>query len=380
LTAREHQPTLRLPEHRLGLGVGQQSDPTNKHHLDTASDGSEIIRSAKFGEATSWWPRIVAPLLIVAALGLPINDLPRYIILLIATVIACTGRVTCEARSWLVACLVVAAAVGGRTLFPAPLIEEGHNIFIVDGGGGALERGLPPEVFRIMSAEFDEVYPPGQRCRREQGGCWRAHGFPDRTYALSADGLWDRPSYSRRVAGINFNDPSQLRFGFPNELRYDWNTLESDIWRLQRNRAFWMGWHRWNLQMPWFVMYELPKEFAGGTLCWRGSVIWEKSDGRFNLIRHAGFECQAVTQDDIGKRIFGLAIRPGSLAMTLHAPFWTALWQIAIFAAALIAAVVVVILLVRWDRRAISADHAFADCNRHRRRQPYWRFSAARRR
>ena len=46
-------------------------------------------------------------------------------------------------------------------------------------------------------------------------GCWRAQGFPDRAYAFSADGIYDRPAFSRRVTDIDFADadvaPARLR-------------------------------------------------------------------------------------------------------------------------------------------------------------------------
>ena len=130
-----------------------------------------------------------------------------------------------------------------------------------------------------MLAEFDARYPPAQRCDPAADGCWRGQGFPDRAFAFSADGIFDQPAFSRRVSGIDFADPVWLRLGFINEHRYNWNSLVSDVRRASRDRHALALLHHWRLEMPWFVMYRFPAEFAGSALCWRGEVLWEGADG-----------------------------------------------------------------------------------------------------
>ena len=119
----------------------------------------------------------------------------------------------------------------GQVFLAAPRIEEGHNVFLVDGPGGALEQTLPGEVFRFMQAAFDAQYPPERRCGRETPGCWRGQGLPDRPFAFSADGIYDQARYSRRVTGIDFADPTWARLGFINDARYNWYGA-SDVSRL----------------------------------------------------------------------------------------------------------------------------------------------------
>ena len=85
---------------------------------------------------------------------------------------------------------------------------------------GALARcsaELPADAFRVMAAEFDTRYPLERRCDPRASGCWRSGGFPDHAYAFSADAIYDRASYSRRVTDIDFADPVWLRLGFVNE-------------------------------------------------------------------------------------------------------------------------------------------------------------------
>jgi hypothetical protein len=269
------------------------------------------------------WLKLAALILVVAALGLPVNDLFRYALLVIATVLVVAGMVAARLAPWLAAIVAVALCVLAQILFAAPRIEEGHNVFLVDdagGGGGALAAGLPRAAFQLMATEFNTIYPPARRCARDQVGCWRGQTFPDRAFAFSADGIFDHAAYSRRVTGIDFSDPVHLRLGFINELGYNWNSRASDVVRARRDRSSLAFLHQWTLAMPWFVLYRFPADFVGSGLCWRGEVLWERADGTFDTIAHADMQCRALTADDIGRDIFGVAIAH-ELAMRL-VPTW----------------------------------------------------------
>ena len=291
------------------------------------------------------WLKLAALLLVVAALGLPINDLFRYALLVVATVLIVVGGVTVRRKPWLGAAAAVALCVLGQFWLAAPRIEEGHNVFIVDGPGGALEAGLPSQAFRLMAAEFDAKYPPERRCDPRADGCWRGQGFPDRPFAFSADGIYQQPAYSRRVSGIDFSDPVWLRLGFINELRYNWNSTVSDLDRASRDRRTFALLHRWRLEMPWFVMYRFPADFVGSELCWRGEVLWEGMAEHFEPISHASMQCRTLAPDDVGRRIFGVAIKQ-DLAMRLRPGVKIRLHQLVEPALALIGSAAVVALLV----------------------------------
>ncbi len=291
--------------------------------------------------------KLATLVLVVVALGLPVNDLVRYGLLVIATVLIVVGTVSVRPRRWLAALAAVAICVLGQILVAPPRIEEGHNVFLVDRAGGALETGLPRDAFRLMAAEFDARYPPERRCDPAKFGCWRGQGFPDQAFAFSADGSYQRPAYSRRVTGIDFDDPVWLRLGFINDLRYNWNGQNSDVDRASRDRRFWAFVHRWRLEMPWFVMYRFPAEFAGSALCWRGEVLWEGAGEQFETIPHATMQCRTLTSDDIGRRIFGVAIKQEPpLAMRLRPSAQIKLRQLAAPALAAIGAAAVLGLLV----------------------------------
>ena len=305
------------------------------------------------------WLKFAALVLVIAALGLPINDLLRYALLVIAAVVVVAGVVTVRLAPWLGALAAVALCVLGQIWLAAPRIEEGHNVFIVDGAGGALEAGLPRDVFRIMAAEFDARYPPSRRCDPAKEGCWRGQSFPDRVYAFSADGILDRAAFSRRVRDIDFADPVWLGLGFINEWGYNWNSEVSDLERASRDRRSLALGQRWKLAMPWFVMYRFPADFVGSALCWQGEVLWEGAGERFAPITHATMQCRTLTPDDIGRRIFGVAIKQAPpLAMRLEASAAIRLRQLAEPALAVLAAAAVLALLVRLRPRRLLLPFA----------------------
>jgi hypothetical protein len=303
------------------------------------------------------WLKLAALVLVVAALGLPVNDLFRYALLVVATVAVVAGTVAARPAPWLGAIAVVALCALGQILFPAPRIEEGHNVFLIDRAGGALEAGLPRDAFRSMAAEFDAKYPPARRCAATQDGCWRGQGFPPRTFAFSADGILDHPAYSRRVTGIDFSDPVRLRLGFINELAYNWNSDVSDVKRAQRDRRSLAFLRQWTLTMPWFVMYRFPADFAGSALCWRGEVLWEGAEEMFPPVTHTDMQCRTLTSDDVGRSIFGVAIAH-ELAMQLIPTWLVRLRQLLEPGLALIASAAALALLVRVRVRRLVLPFA----------------------
>ena len=89
-----------------------------------------------------------------------------------------------------------------------------------------------------------------------------------------------------------------------------------------------MGLYRWHLAMPWFESYPLAGSVRqAGELCWRGDVMWESADGQLAALPADG--CRAIETSDAGRRIFGISIKPGTLAMQLTAPLPVRLWQYA---------------------------------------------------
>jgi hypothetical protein len=293
------------------------------------------------------WARLAVLLLVVVALGLPINTLFAYALLLVATVLIFSGEVILRGRNWLAAAAAIAfAAVLPLALAPAPIVQ-GLNVFLPGKPGNVFERGLPAEVHRFMTSEFDALYPPALRCAPTTVGCWIADGLPDRLYAFSADAVFQHPAASRNVYTVDFSDPVWLRLGFVNDKRYNWYTDAPDVHRADRNKPFWAGLNRWRVTMPWFVMLQFPAGYVGAQLCWRGTVLWPDADGHTQPIRHAATACRTIGAADVGRQIFGVAIRPASLAMKLQAPVSVQARLTAMAGVTLLAVIAALMLLVR---------------------------------
>jgi hypothetical protein len=267
--------------------------------------------------------KITVLALVAAAIGLPINDMTDYAILLAAGVIVLVGTVAPRPSRWLAAVALAIAVAAGHILLPAPRIEEGHNVFL-PGPDAARGSGLPRAVFDYVDRQFAEQYPPQKRCDDPSRGCWRTdRSAAQDGFGFSTDGIFDPGAYSRRVTGIDFSDPVHARLGIVNEKVYNWSPNASDIERFTRDKRSFKLLDRFHLTFPLYIMYRFPAAFVGSTLCWRGDVLWEGADERFEPLSHADMACRTIAPTDIGRRIFAVAIKlDRPLAMTLT-PNWS---------------------------------------------------------
>jgi hypothetical protein len=267
--------------------------------------------------------RIAVLALVVAAIGLPVNDLIDYAILIAAAVAVCVGGVKSLPSRWIAAVALAIAVAAGHILLPAPRIEEGHNVFL-PGPDAARTSGLPRAVFDFLDRQFAEQYPPEKRCDDQSRGCWRtARSEAQDGFGFSSDGIFDRGPWSRRVTGIGFSDPVHARLGIVNEKIYNWSPNASDIERFTRDKRSLALLDRYHLTFPLYIMYRFPAAFVGSTLCWRGDVLWETDGERFEPLPHADMACRPIAAADAGRRIVGVAIKlDHPLAMTLE-PDWT---------------------------------------------------------
>jgi hypothetical protein len=298
--------------------------------------------------------KLVLLALMIAAIGLPINDLFTYSLLVIAVIVLAVARVTAQRRSWAIAVVLVAAALAGKLAVDVPRIEEGHNVFLPGGANNALIEGLPANVYRAMATEFDRAYPTASRCDAKTIGCWQASERPKRVYAFSFDGIYDRPAYSRRVTRLDFSDAEWQRLGFVNDVAYNWYSETSDVKRGQRRRGVQAAFHPWHITMPHFVMFSFPAAFVGSQLCWQGIVLWEGTDGDFAALPQTEFACRTLAPADVAKRIFGVAIAPDApLAMTLRPTSAVQLLQLYRSALALLVVIALFFLLLRWNPRRL---------------------------
>ena len=260
--------------------------------------------------------RLAVLALILLVLGVPITDFWRFLLLTVAVMAICFGQVRVQPLRWLIAMAIALTVVSVDWLLPGPRIEEGHNVYIPVGAGLEIfERGLPPDAQRAMLAVFNRAYLEGNTPSPGSPDWWqhpkfkKPGVFTKQTFAPSADGLWQTPKYSRIVDAIKFRSQNQARidtinlkiFNFYDRSRRKKKKVSPGFNNSARiDRA----------AMPFFVMFEINPSLVGGKVCWRGDVLWEKQPGQFAQQHKVDRACQEIAADDLGKRIFYLAIAP----------------------------------------------------------------------
>ncbi len=177
-------------------------------------------------------PRLALLTLIVLILGVPINDFWRFLLLTMAVMAVCFGRVRLQPLRWLVALAIALIVVAVNWLLPGPRIEEGHNVYIPVGASlGVFERELPPGAQRAMLEIFDQAYLkegaqlPGSPDWWSDPRFQRPGLFAEQAFAPSADALWQRPKYSRTVDAIAFRSQNQAQLNVINRKRFNFHPI-----------------------------------------------------------------------------------------------------------------------------------------------------------
>jgi len=293
-------------------------------------------------------------LLAGAVVGLPVNDLFKYGLLFAIVVTAFAGSVSSQGKRWIGAVVLTIVVIAGHRFFPAPRIDEGFNAFVPPSAANT-PTGLPDDVLRGLTAQFNKQYPPAQRCADPGRGCWR----PDRAdamngYSFSADGIFDKGEFSRRVTGIRFSDPVWLRAGTVNELLYNWPDDSSDVKRFERDRHSLNVFGRFRVTFPLVLTYRFPASFAGSELCWHGIVYWEKAGGGYEEAKHDTFACRVLRAEDTGHKIYAASIlRDAQLAMTLRAAWTVQLRRVLELGLTVAGIIGVGLMLIKIERRRL---------------------------
>ena len=233
-------------------------------------------------------------------LGMPILYFWKMIILFFSILVLFSAdrvkrwQYQCVAYGVFLICLV------SVFLIPKLEIQEGSNSYLPAGEGRSEYTELPADINHAFLQRFMQIYPPEHWCNPEEYGCWRYFGRTGGTYAFSSSSFWENAKYSRIVNDINFTSVGNFNGGFLNNIsavlgNNNWYDHVSDV---RRNA------------MPFFVMYEIPRELVGSFLCWQGDVWWGSKEGYQQLSVLDTEQCRLVRQADIDQRIYGFSILP----------------------------------------------------------------------
>ncbi len=295
--------------------------------------------------------------LIILTLGIPVTELWRFLLLVVAVMALCFGSIRLETRRWLIALAAVAVVCALSFALPGPRIEEGDNVYIPVGTAlDVYEAELPPDAERLMKQIFDDSYINNSKGLPGSPDWWQAEPFKqhpspflDQAFSPSSDALLQRPKYSRSVDGVDFNSQDEARIGAIDRRVYNFYQPSSkkghqavlgfaNTARIDRDA------------MPFFAMVELNGALAGGEICWRGQTLWEGEHGKFSLVDHPHRACQPVTEQDNGERVFALSIaRDKPLSFAVYPNVQQRLALCVRNAVGAIGALVVLAALVRID-------------------------------
>jgi len=234
--------------------------------------------------------KIILVVFVFVQLGLPILDLWKMLLLLGSCLAIACCYLHLKKRRMYLSILIVILVIVIKNFLPNASINEGHNIFLYTGDGGALQQGLPPEIFKEWRQAFEKQYPPEQYPNAH----WR-QTTQTTLYAHSSDALWRTSRYSRQVNIISFKNLSEFRGGFANDIRY--NFFSDDPISFARN---------FQVQLPFFVMYEFSDQSVGCTLHWHGTVYWQKDAESFEKIVSQNDSGRIIITEDIGKKVYAL--------------------------------------------------------------------------
>ena len=245
--------------------------------------------------------KLLAFLILLIILGLPINTQLSFLIFLFFSPIIIFSKIKIKISILRILFLLFAFSLT-NFIIPTIKINEGHNIVILnDYSENFYKENLPLKVYNYFEDKF-KFYKNNSTCDENSDRCWKKfkpleklhHSISvNNIYATSSDWSFNQKKYTRIAKDINFENIKSLRVGQINNLYFNFFWLKK--YDLVREN------------MPFFVMYEIPKILISNSLCWKGNVFWEDKNGSFIHYSHKKNLCRKISNDDVGKKIYGVS-------------------------------------------------------------------------
>ena len=293
--------------------------------------------------------------IIIAGLGPPLTATAEVLALLAAILLITLGSLVIPAHQRLrQGAAVIALCLLAKFLLPAIKVQEGHNVFLVDGDKhvAALSQALPEPVYSYAKASFERTYARTSDCP-PNNSCWHAYGAITVPFAFSADGAFQRPQMSRVVDFPLFDSLATLRGGFANSITSRGN-ISMD----------WFGDSAGpgdpvRIDMPYFVVYAIPRSLVGQTACVAGESVWAPPGGPAVHRAKRSQICQTFSAADVGGRLYGLSIDPRlklSIGFRIK-PTWAVIAHTlrSLAGIAAVAALLVLFVTPNWPKLALFA-------------------------
>ena len=241
-------------------------------------------------------------LIIVLFIGLPINNLAGFILLIFFIPIIIFTKVI-KKYKYKHLFFLISIFILINLFIPSLKIQEGHNLVILNDKSDLFyKNNFPIEIYNYFKKEY-LFYEKNSECNKTLERCWRnfdpqrireKSNPTNKIFAISSDWSIYKKKYSRIVNNINFYNLISARIGEINNLSY--NFFWSKKYDLTRTN------------LPFFVMYEISKNLINSSICWEGNIFWEKDNGAYLHKNNNTFSCQQILKNDVGKFIYGVSL------------------------------------------------------------------------
>ena len=242
------------------------------------------------------------------SLGLPINNLFKLTAFSVFLVLVIYGKVNSIKPLTVLICGILLII---KLFIPQVKILETNNIFLLDENNATninfYQANLPPTVFNYFKNQFNTAYLATADCSTSQNSCWKAHLPTIEPFnAFSADSFWQNnknSNYSRIINSININNRFDAKIGTFNDLKY--NFFDPPTNNIYREK------------IPFFIIYQIPKELVGMQLYWQGNLLWP-TEQDYQIITNNKLSYKTITASDVNKKIYLSGINANNIKVFLN--------------------------------------------------------------
>ena len=241
-------------------------------------------------------------LVLITVIGLPINNFFSFLLVLFCIPIIIFSEIL-KKNKLLFFFLVFLSFLALKIYLPNIKIQEGHNLVIFNENSIKFyQDNLPREVFNFFNDEFSFYYNKS-KCDSSLARCWKNFdpysikentNPKDNIYATSSDWNFTQTKYSRILNNIDFKNLKSARIGEINNLTYNFFWPEKfDLVRMN---------------LPFFVMYEIPETLVKSSICWKGNIFWQQKDKSYSHYYNNLYDCKKILKSDTGKLVYGASL------------------------------------------------------------------------
>ena len=198
--------------------------------------------------------------IIIINIALPINNLFSFTVFFISFILIFFNKIKLITKKNYYFLVIIFLLTSINIFFiKNKYIEEAHSAFITSTDLNLISKFLPKQLMNNLSHDlkkFDwDRYWDGRQANTKN------KLFIKNPYAFSVDSFFQKNKYSRQILNINFNKRSDHRIGHfntkPFRMPYDQDLKEN---------------------FPFYVFYEMNKNFQGSEICGKGKLFISSSD------------------------------------------------------------------------------------------------------